>query len=265
MPERVWYRSLYWRIALGYVALLARAARRADGAVVVLSNRMWGQRQPDAGAARGSGRRRICRRQLTESPEMDVESYLRRRYGARLPAVRRSCSTGITGCSPTVRRRFRRTSARDARMRLRGGDPERGRDARRAARQLRRIRGHHGRQRTRRRGGGAEDSAAAQRRAARAGADAGLAGHRPVHGRRRDHGAADLPSHAPPPAQSRGGGKGARRRTHRRPRQRVGRATKSARCRRRSTRWPPISRRARRRSPNPIARGASCSPTCRTS
>ena len=23
MPERVWYRSLYWRIALGYIALLA--------------------------------------------------------------------------------------------------------------------------------------------------------------------------------------------------------------------------------------------------
>ena len=49
-----------------------------------------------------------------------------------------------------------------------------------------------------------------------------------------------FPADAPAAALARGGGARARRRTHRRARRRVAAATKSARCRRPSTRWPPI-------------------------
>ena len=41
MPDRVWYKSLYWRIALGYIALLALLLLVQTGLAVWLTNRMW--------------------------------------------------------------------------------------------------------------------------------------------------------------------------------------------------------------------------------
>jgi hypothetical protein len=43
MPERRWYRSLYWRIALGYVALLAVLLLAQTGLAIWLMDRVWGQ------------------------------------------------------------------------------------------------------------------------------------------------------------------------------------------------------------------------------
>src|SRR5687768_6461257 len=81
MPERVWYKSLYWRIALGYVALLAVLLLVQTGLSVWLTDRMWGRtsRTPeelaelvadDLGAV------------LTQAPQTDLKSYLVDRYGS---------------------------------------------------------------------------------------------------------------------------------------------------------------------------------------
>jgi len=43
MPERVWYRSLYWRIAMGYVALLAVLLVVQISLFVGLTNWMFGR------------------------------------------------------------------------------------------------------------------------------------------------------------------------------------------------------------------------------
>jgi len=126
MPERLWYRSLYWRIALGYIGLLAVLLAVQMGLVLQLTNRMWGRavRTPvqladmvaqDIGA------------QLRDSPEFDVESYLRQHYAtgyqpfavALLGDGRRIFSNHRSALPPRL--------GRDAQMRLAGGDPEAGR------------------------------------------------------------------------------------------------------------------------------------------
>ena len=56
MPERRWYRSLYWRIALGYIALLAVLLVVQTGLAVWLMDRDVGAGQPHAGGAGRTGR-----------------------------------------------------------------------------------------------------------------------------------------------------------------------------------------------------------------
>ena len=75
MPERVWYRSLYWRIALGYIALLAVVLVLQMGLVLQLSNRMWGRavRTP---AQLAEIVAQDLAEQLRETADMDVEAYL---------------------------------------------------------------------------------------------------------------------------------------------------------------------------------------------
>src|SRR5579871_205339 len=80
MPERVWYRSLYGRIAFGYVVLLAVLLVVQMGLVLELSSRIWGRavRTPAQLAdlvAQDLGN------QLTDAPEFDVEGYLHQHYG----------------------------------------------------------------------------------------------------------------------------------------------------------------------------------------
>jgi len=128
MPERIWYRSLYWRIALGYVGLLAVLLVVQMGLVLQLSNRMWGRavRTP---AQLANLVAQDLSGQLRDSPEFDVDAYLRQHYSTgyqpflvALAGERRS-SRNFSN-HPTA---LPRDLPRDARRRLAGFDPEAGR------------------------------------------------------------------------------------------------------------------------------------------
>ena len=78
MPERRWYRSLYWRIALGYIALLAVLLVVQTGLAVWLMNRVWGQtRMPAELADLVAG---DLSARLTQNPSFDVDAHLRSEY-----------------------------------------------------------------------------------------------------------------------------------------------------------------------------------------
>ena len=78
--RRVWYRSFYWRIALGYMAVLALLLVVQGGLAVWLTNRLWGRasRTP-AQLAEIVGQ--DLSSQLGERPDFDVGQYLRQHYG----------------------------------------------------------------------------------------------------------------------------------------------------------------------------------------
>ena len=128
MPERIWYRSLYWRIALGYIALLAVLLVAEMGVVLQLSNRMWGRavRTP---AQLANMVAQDLSRQLRESPEFDVDSYLKQHYGTGYQpfevalAGERRLSRVFSNHYSALPPNF----GRDARRRLAGFDPEAGR------------------------------------------------------------------------------------------------------------------------------------------
>jgi signal transduction histidine kinase len=124
MHERVWYRSLYWRIALGYIALLALLLVVQTGLAVWLTDRMWGRasRTPSQLAELVA---QDVSAQLAQTPELDVEQHLRRRYGSGyqpfvlvLAGDRRTLSNRPTAIPPNL--------GREARGRLNGIDRERG-------------------------------------------------------------------------------------------------------------------------------------------
>ena len=81
MPERVWYRSLYWRIALGYVALLAVLLLVQTGLTAWVTDRMWGRasRTPDQLAELVA---EDVEAQLTQTPRPDFDVYLQNKYGS---------------------------------------------------------------------------------------------------------------------------------------------------------------------------------------
>ena len=125
MPDRVWYKSLYWRIALGYIALLALLLLVQTGLAVWLTNRMWGRasRTP-VQLAEMVGQELAT--ELTQTPTLDVESHLHTRYGAGyqpfvvvLAGSPRVFSNRPTAIPPIL--------GREARQRLMGRDPQRGR------------------------------------------------------------------------------------------------------------------------------------------
>jgi signal transduction histidine kinase len=80
MPERRWYKSLYWRIALGYIALLAVLLLVQTGLAVWLMDRVWGQTRTPAELGDLVARDLAAR--LTEDPSFDVEAHLRKEYGS---------------------------------------------------------------------------------------------------------------------------------------------------------------------------------------
>jgi signal transduction histidine kinase len=79
MPERRWYRSLYWRIAIGYVALLAVLLLLQTGLAIWLTDRMWGRasRTPAQLAELAAS---DLSAQLTTNPSLDIQQHLRDRY-----------------------------------------------------------------------------------------------------------------------------------------------------------------------------------------
>ncbi|MGH9350496.1 MAG: sensor histidine kinase, partial [Vicinamibacterales bacterium] len=84
MSERVWYRSLYWRLALGLIAFLALMLAAQALLTIWMSNQIAGSmpaRSPrrlavlvasDIGAA------------LSENPDLDLEQYVRDQYAGVL-------------------------------------------------------------------------------------------------------------------------------------------------------------------------------------
>jgi signal transduction histidine kinase len=125
MPERVWYKSLYWRIALGYIALLALLLLVQTGLAVWLTNRMWG-RASRTPAQLAELVAQDLSTQLAQSPTFDVEAHLRDRYGAGYQpfVVVLGGDPHIFSNRPTA---IPPNLGRDARLRLAGRDPERGR------------------------------------------------------------------------------------------------------------------------------------------
>src|SRR4029077_2997006 len=125
MPDRVWYRSLYWRIAIGYIALLAVLLVVQAGLFVGLTNRMWGRASRTPVQLAELVAKELSEK-LWEAPQMDVEAYLRQRYSlgfqpfvVALRSEKRTLSNRPSAVPPNLNQ--------DARIRLNGGDPETGR------------------------------------------------------------------------------------------------------------------------------------------
>jgi signal transduction histidine kinase len=122
MPERLWYRSLYWRIAMGFIALLAVLLVVQTVLFVTLTNRMWG------GASRTPVQlaelvAQDLSLQLSDDPQFNVDDYLRHRYALGyqpfvvvLKGDERSLSNRPTAIPPNL--------PINARSRLAGRQPE---------------------------------------------------------------------------------------------------------------------------------------------
>lgn len=84
MPERRWYRSLYWRIALGFIALLAVLLVVQTGLAVWLMDRMWGQASRTPAELAELVARDLSQR-LAQEPAFDIERHLRGEYASGYP------------------------------------------------------------------------------------------------------------------------------------------------------------------------------------
>jgi signal transduction histidine kinase len=79
MSDRNWYRSLYWRIGVGFVALLA-VLLVAQGALFVwLTNGIWGSayRTPSQLAAAAA---QDVQNELARNPELSLDAYLNKQF-----------------------------------------------------------------------------------------------------------------------------------------------------------------------------------------
>jgi signal transduction histidine kinase len=78
MPNPVWYRSLYWRIALGFILCIA-GVLAAQGVVL-----LWLLDRADASTAQLSGLTHVISSDLSAAlavdPELDVDRYTKERY-----------------------------------------------------------------------------------------------------------------------------------------------------------------------------------------
>ena len=84
--KTAWYRSLYWRIGLGFVLFLAAVLAVQGGTLVWLISRMAvapGPPPPEVTrlAARDLGEA------LTSNPQLDIQQFLREEYEGRVPLV----------------------------------------------------------------------------------------------------------------------------------------------------------------------------------
>ena len=81
MPEVVWYRSLYWRIALGFVALLATLLATQGTVFLWLTGRaaeiLPGRRSPVEYAQTMAADLAVG---LADKPDLDIDAYLNERY-----------------------------------------------------------------------------------------------------------------------------------------------------------------------------------------
>ena len=80
-PKRRWFRSLYWRIAIGYIALLAVLLLLQTGLAVWLIDRMWG-RASHTPAELAELVARDIGEKLAADPAFDVATHVRSQYGS---------------------------------------------------------------------------------------------------------------------------------------------------------------------------------------
>src|SRR5262245_28517702 len=86
MSKPVWYRSLYWRIGLGFVIFLALVLAVQAGTLVWLISRM----EVGPGPASPSITRLLAAElseELTKNPKLDIQRFFHERYEERLPVV----------------------------------------------------------------------------------------------------------------------------------------------------------------------------------
>jgi two-component system, OmpR family, sensor kinase len=84
MPETLWFRSLYWRIAMGFVAMLAVVLLLQATLFLWLTGRFAeSNRTPQQLADEVA---RELSEALTENPALDLERHVRERYGAEKQA-----------------------------------------------------------------------------------------------------------------------------------------------------------------------------------
>ena len=128
MAKPAWYRSLYWRIAIGFVLFLAVVLAVQAGALVYLISRMEVAPGPPPPEVTRFVARDLSEA-LTANPTLDIQQFFRQQYEGRVPLVAimkdgRVFSTDGTKPSDTF--------VQDVRARL-NADPEsfmRGRGAR---------------------------------------------------------------------------------------------------------------------------------------
>ena len=116
---RRWYRSLYWRIALGFVALLAVQLVLQTALAVWMTDRVWGRAQRTPAELADTVAQDLSA-QLAQNLSFDVERHLRDRYSSGYqPFV-----VVIDGDPRTFSNRapIHPTIGRDARRRLSGGE-----------------------------------------------------------------------------------------------------------------------------------------------
>jgi len=127
MTKPAWYRSLYWRIGIGFVLFLAVVLAVQGGTLVYLISRMEvgpGQTPPEV--------TRLVARDLSEAlstnPQLDIQPFLRQEYEGRLPLAvimkdGRVISTGDTPPADELVREIRNrlNAVPETFMRGRGG------------------------------------------------------------------------------------------------------------------------------------------------
>lgn len=80
MPEQLWYRSLYWRIALGFVALLATLLLVQGAVFLWMTGRMTDFFPSRSSAQLASNVAGEVAAALTEQPDLDLNTFVHGRY-----------------------------------------------------------------------------------------------------------------------------------------------------------------------------------------
>jgi signal transduction histidine kinase len=81
MSDRVWYRSLYWRIAFGFIALLAVLLVVQAGLFLWLTGRLFATPSTRTPQQLADSVARDLSDELTENPGVDIGAYLRQHFG----------------------------------------------------------------------------------------------------------------------------------------------------------------------------------------
>jgi signal transduction histidine kinase len=75
-----WYRSLYWRIALGYIALLALLLIVQTSLAVWMAGRVWGRVSRTPAQLADQVAQELAS-ELAQFPDLDMNQHLRQKYG----------------------------------------------------------------------------------------------------------------------------------------------------------------------------------------
>ena len=100
MANRIWFRSLYWRIAFGFVALLAAVLLAQTVLFLWLTNRFSRNSVNHPPAQLATTVAADMSAQLAHDPALQVESYLRSHYGRAYQPFAVALRDGRAGFEP---------------------------------------------------------------------------------------------------------------------------------------------------------------------